>query len=47
MKKLIGAALLVVLTTTWGFSYDPLTDEEVLSYWATLTKEQQIAIILT
>jgi hypothetical protein len=42
MKKLIVGILLVVLTTICLFSYEPLTEEEVLSYWSTLTKEEKI-----
>lgn len=41
MRKLTAMILMVLLTTTCLFS-EPLTDEEVLSYWGSLTKVERI-----
>jgi len=41
MKKLIVIILIILLTTICLYS-EPLTDDEVLSYWSGLTKAERI-----
>ena len=42
MRKLIVVILILILTLPVAWAFVPLTDEEVILYWSTLTQEQQL-----
>ena len=47
MRKLIGVILILILIPLTAWGYEPLTDDEVILYWSTLTQDQQIQEIRT